>query len=57
MYARPVLWVVCAAVLATMLVPGAGVSVIQHDQDVVEHNRMHWASRSATGTRRTSTSA
>ena len=36
MYARPVLWVVCAAVLATMLVPGAGVSVVQHDQDVVE---------------------
>ena len=36
MRARPLLWVVCAAVLATMLVPGAAVSVVQHDQDVVE---------------------
>ena len=35
MGARPFL-VVCIAVLATMLVPGAAVSVVQHDQDVVE---------------------
>ena len=36
MRARPLLWVVCIAVLATMLVPGAAVSVVQHDQDVAE---------------------
>ena len=36
MGARPLLWVVCAAVLAAMLVPGSAVSVVQHDHDVVE---------------------
>lgn len=33
---RPLLWVVCAAVLAAMLVPGAAVSVVQHGADVAE---------------------
>ncbi len=33
---RPLLWVACAAVLASLLVPGAAVSVVQHGDDVVE---------------------
>ncbi|HXV32761.1 MAG TPA: M36 family metallopeptidase [Gaiellaceae bacterium] len=33
---RPLLVVVCVAVLAAMFVPGAAVSVVQHDHDAVE---------------------
>jgi extracellular elastinolytic metalloproteinase len=36
MRARPLLWVVGAAVLAAMLVPGAGVSVVQHDRSAAD---------------------
>ncbi len=36
MGARPLWWVVCAAVLAGLLIPGAAVSVVQHGEDAVE---------------------